>query len=106
MTAPRPTPTEAEVRERFARITEALAGSTPSRPASRHQVSNLTGFKTQPTGDDLDTIEAIYVEEGFRDVEAVPAQGQSGRGWDVAVFASNNPYEGGGGQAFDERHRA
>lgn len=80
-----------EAREGFARITETLAASA-AREAVRHQVSTLTGWKAQPTAVELDRIEALYVEEGFRDVQAIPAQGQSGRGWDVSVFAAGNPY--------------
>lgn len=60
---------------------------------TRHQVSDLTGFKTRPTAEHLDSIEAAYRAEGFTDVEAVPKTGLEGRGWAVAVFATNNPYE-------------
>lgn len=75
-------------------IAEVLAG-TSTVPAVRVQVATLDGFKTEPTADELDRLEALYVEEGFRDVQAVPTQGVAGRGWGVSVFASGSPYQDG-----------
>lgn len=93
MTYPRPT-TE-EVRVTFSKIAEALAPSAGASASRRIQVASLDGFKTEPTSDELDRLEALYVEEGFRDVQAIPSQGVAGRGWGVSVFASGSPYQDG-----------
>lgn len=67
----------------------------PNAPrVERHQIADLDGYPAEPVGPALDSIEAAYREEGFRDVVAIPKSGND-RTWQIAVFASNNPYQEG-----------
>lgn len=68
----------------------------PTEPAgTREQIAELTGFKTEPNGPELDRLERLYIEEGFAGVQAVAKQGVTGRGWDVSIFAASSPYQDG-----------
>lgn len=65
-------------------------------PNRRREVAVLT-MRAQPSGEDLDSIEAAYLEEGYRGVHAiaVPASFEAAHpSWEVKVVAEGNPYRG------------